>query len=78
MSPTRYIKNYISYKHIYIIRDKYYKFEIQKLKSSHFSNAFVINDLRSVFYTPNSINCLGGVVVSVLDSYYGSRVDFSC
>ena len=45
MFLTRNIEDYISNKHIYFMRDIYYKCEPQKLEINHFSNTIVFNDL---------------------------------
>ena len=39
---------------------------------NHFSNTLVLDDLKFAFLASN-FKCLGGVVVSVLDSYFGER-----
>ena len=43
MFPT--LKDYISNKHIYFMRDIYYKYEPLKLEIIHFSNTIAFNDL---------------------------------
>ena len=45
MFLTRNIKDYISDKSIYFMKDIYYKCEPQNLESNHFSNTLVFNDL---------------------------------
>ena len=45
MLPTRIIKDNISNKRIYCMRDIYYTCEPQKLESNNFSNTLVFNDL---------------------------------
>ena len=52
------------------MRDIYYKCEPHKLEINHFSNTIAFNDLKCAFF-PLTVNCLRGVVVSVLDSYFG-------
>ena len=54
------------------MRDIYYKFEPQNLESNHFSNTLIVNDLYFAFHILTT-NCIGGEVVSVMDSYFGGR-----
>ena len=45
MFLPRDIKDYINNKHIYFMRDIYYKCEPHKLKIDHFSNTIAFNGL---------------------------------
>ena len=45
MLLTRYIKDYISNKHIYFMRGIYYKCEPHKHEINHFSNTIAFNHL---------------------------------
>ena len=45
MLLTRNIYDYIGNKHIYFMKDVYYKCELQKLEINHFPNTIVFNDL---------------------------------
>ena len=55
MFLTRNIYDYISNKHIYFIRDIYYKCEPHKLEINHFSNTIAFNDLKCAFL-PLTVN----------------------
>ena len=54
------------------MRDIYYKCEPHKLEINYFSNTIAFNDLKCAFL-PLIVNCLRGLVIRVLDSYFGDR-----
>ena len=57
---------------MYFMKDIYYKCEPHKLEINHFSNTIAFNVLLCAFLIP-TVNCLRGLVVSVIDSCFGGR-----
>ena len=55
------------------MRDKYYKYEPHKLEMNHFSQYHVHSMIYSALFSLSLSTAFRGLVVSVLDSYFGDR-----
>ena len=72
MFLTRNIKDYISNRHNYCMRDICYKCEPHKLESNNFSYTMYLK-VHSALFTLSTFICIRGLVVSVDDSCFRGR-----